>query len=236
MSISLVQKTSATGANTTSVAKAFASPNTAGNLLIAVMAWDRTNRTFTSISDTQGNTWHLAGSAENSANGAMALRLMYAENCKVGPNTVTVRTSGGDNISLSIFEYSGVLIAASLDAASGATNTTANPTTPSITTTASGDLVFACCGVSSTTAPTAGTGYTSELGVTFTTSTSLCEDQIPAGTGSFTGSFVHAAATYCTSIAAFFAVATPTETDGEMVASQQMGCCCMPNPVSVVGY
>lgn len=101
--ISLVQQAGFTNNTTTTVSQSFASGNTAGNLLVALVASIGTGGyDVTPVTDSQGNTWIQAGrtNAYNS--------IWYVQNCKSGPNTVTITKS--DSISrgfLAVAEYSG---------------------------------------------------------------------------------------------------------------------------------
>jgi len=127
MSISLVQSAVNTNHNTL----AFPSNNTAGNLLICVID---NEDTYDQVPvDTQGNTWNLA--CTSSVDGT-AVILFYAMNCAGGANTVEF-TGSDDPNTISIYEFSGLKTTGALDKAAGGYGSSV-----SITTTASGELVF----------------------------------------------------------------------------------------------
>lgn len=106
MAIALVQHTFAdqTVATSTSIAKAFASNNTAGNLLIVIGS---IQDTAPSCSDSAGNTYLTAVSRDTSG-GFGYQRIFYCANCKSGANTVTLSyASSGTSDNVVISEWSG---------------------------------------------------------------------------------------------------------------------------------
>jgi hypothetical protein len=205
LAITLVKSNSGTGSNASSCSATFTGGNTGGNLLIAVVAWNNSGRAFTSITDTIGNTW-TAATALVSTSTAL-LRIYYAFNCKAtgSNNVVTLNIGGGANCAIAIHEYSGLVAASSvIDQQNTGNNTTINPTSSPVTNTVVGDLVFAACNIVSTTAPTSTAGFTREVSTLFTTNTLSTEDQIDAGTGTFSSAWTHAGTSqYATGIATF---------------------------------
>lgn len=163
----------ATAGSGTTQSKAFASNNTAGNLLVAVVSWATTDRTPT-VSDSQGNTWTEIGTHfyDINANIEEGLAMFYAKNCKAGANTVTVNYGGTctDRV-LVIAEFSGADTSNPLDgtagqgstndnlhAGSGSNNATSTAITPSV----DGCLLLGACVVVNINPTIAnGTGFTS---------------------------------------------------------------------------
>jgi hypothetical protein len=85
----LVQKAGFTNDTAATVSQAFASSNAAGNLLVAlVVSIGADGYDVTGVSDSQGNVWMQAGRT------ATANSIWYMQNCKAGPNAVTISKSG----------------------------------------------------------------------------------------------------------------------------------------------
>jgi hypothetical protein len=155
MSIALVQ---ATGniSGTASVVKAYTSANVAGNLLVAcVVSYAATDTP--SISDTLGNTWSLAVNINNAAVFFPCASIFYCANCKAGANTVTgaFQTAFGGQLHLS--EYSGAATTSPLDKTATGSGTSANAvTSPAVTTTVNGELLWGWAGANTSVANGAG--------------------------------------------------------------------------------
>ena len=141
--------------------QAFATPNTAGNMIVAAFSWGENSPA--SCSDTQGNTYVLATTQYDSTKN-QSLGICYAANIKAGANTVTV-TFGGAFRRLIIHEYSGIAAVNPVDVtaknnANGSTAANAITSTAA-TTTVPGALIFgATMDDADTTTITAGTGFT----------------------------------------------------------------------------
>jgi DnaJ-class molecular chaperone len=117
----------------------FSSNTTAGDLLIAEVDFPNTS-TFTSISDSEGNTWTEIGATSGVYT---ASRLYYAKNIKGGADTVTTVVSATPSYhELYISEYAGLSTTAPLDAYSVNAASASSFTSNSITTTASNDLLY----------------------------------------------------------------------------------------------
>jgi hypothetical protein len=132
MGFSLVQNNAAP----TSLSVAFSSSNTAGNFL-ACFVWENAAGTF-SVSDTQGNAWSAASTVKTV--GSDSFQLWYAPNCKAGANTVSTTGGVAGNTIITVAEFSGVKVTSPLDAATAGAS---GVTTPSLTTTQTGDLLIA---------------------------------------------------------------------------------------------
>jgi hypothetical protein len=107
VSASFVQSRSATGSGSSTLALAYTSSNTAGNLL----AYCSNGLTLsagqvTIATDNNSNTIANVTTVEGSSNTAMS-RVDYVQNCNSGANTVTAHNANTDNIILQIWELAG---------------------------------------------------------------------------------------------------------------------------------
>jgi hypothetical protein len=129
----------------------------AGNLLIVAIHWDRAS-TFTSLTDTQSNTWNLAGSEVDNAGAGLVQksRVYYAIANSSAANTVSVTVSGTVFRYISVHEYS---VTTTFDTSAGTTGTGGTLTSASFTVAQNSSLLFAF-GVCSGTGSAAG-GYNS---------------------------------------------------------------------------
>jgi chitodextrinase len=123
-------------------ALAFTSANQVGDLIIAEVDWTG-GGTFTSISDSQGNTYTQVGVEQNSAGVGVKSRLYYAKNIKAGANTVTTVVTGGPSFhELYIHEYSGLSTSAPLDGFSVSSGNGTSFTSNNVVTTQANDLLY----------------------------------------------------------------------------------------------
>ncbi|PYU10259.1 MAG: hypothetical protein DMG37_20930, partial [Acidobacteria bacterium] len=119
----------------------------------------------------------------------MTIALYYAENIKVGANTVTVSMSVSGPLRFAISEYSGVATTNSLDVTAGATNVSTAASSGNATTTANGDLLFGTASTADSVTWTAGAGYTIRDQVPAPPNAKfITEDQIQASGGSASAS------------------------------------------------
>jgi hypothetical protein len=146
-----------------SIARAFTTSNTAGNLIIAAVSWG--NSGGVTCSDSKGNAYAVATTQTDSVYN-QSLAICYAANVKGGANTVTATFSGAPVYRrLLIQEYQGIALVDPVDvvAKNVANGTTATNgiTSTSAVTTSSGDLIFgAVIDAFDLTSITAGTGFT----------------------------------------------------------------------------
>lgn len=131
---------------------AYTSSVTAGNMLLVAVA--SFNFQVNTITDTLGHTYTLAGTATHPTN-QERVTLYYKDNCSGGANSVTVKLTSQEDLTLAIHEYSGLLSSGSFDQwdpndGSG----TAITVGPTPTTTQNEELVFVCLGNDNTTGPT----------------------------------------------------------------------------------
>lgn len=147
------------GATATSFSATFASPTTSGNAIILGVTFGNVSPTITAT-DSLGNTYVQAVRTYDSSH-RQGSAILYATNIKGGSSTtVTVKFSSPvAYLALGIHEYNGVT---ALDASTGTMGKGSTLSSGTVTTTASGDLVFGC-GVEDSTGNsdvfTAGTGF-----------------------------------------------------------------------------
>jgi glucose/arabinose dehydrogenase len=177
-------------ASATSIAQAFTSPNTAGNLIVAAVSSE--NNPTVACSDSQGNTYSVATTQyDNTKNQFLAI--CYAANVRAGANTVTATLSVAAGYRrLLVHEYAGIATVNPLDVvalnnANGNTLTDFTTTTAA-TTTAAGDLIFsALMDDEGTNTITAGTGFT--LRQSLNNMDMASEDQVQPAAGSIAGTY-----------------------------------------------
>jgi chitodextrinase len=202
----------------TTIAKAFTSANTSGNLIAVVASWGTHNTTPT-VTDSLGNTYVLATTSYSSA-GVQSLAIFYAKSIKAGANTVTVHFGTSDSWRrLLIAEYSGLSPTSPVDvitSSQGNATTGANSATSgSGTTTATNDLIFGAVenfDVAGTLS--AGTGFTLRNSVNDSNVIETAiEDKILASPGSASATFTFAHADpYIAEMVAFKSTTTATDT------------------------
>jgi fibronectin type 3 domain-containing protein len=185
--ITFVQVKSATPKGSpTSVAVAFTSAQTAGNLNVVAIGWGETTRTISSVTDSKGNSYVLAAPLTRNTNGGLSHAIYYAKNiaaAAAGTNTVTVTFSGGaSDPDLRILEYRGADASTPVDVTSTGTGSGTTSTTPAVTTTTPSDLLFAA-NVVTTKSTAAGTGFTSRI---ITPDGNIAEDRMVTAVGSYT--------------------------------------------------
>jgi hypothetical protein len=164
-----VQGTTATNnATGVTMAKAFTTANTAGNLIVVAVSWGN-NSTLT-CSDSLGNTYTVATTQHDSVNN-QSLAICYAANVKAGANTVTARfSSSAPYRRLLVHEYRGVALVNPVDVVaknlSNGTTAANGVTSTAAVTTTDGTLIFgAVMDDDGVTSINAGTGFTQRLSV-----------------------------------------------------------------------
>lgn len=202
MSFSIVQKSAAfSTAFAATVAKAFASNNAAGNLLIAFCIGKPT--TSLTISDTQMNPW--VGPIAGQDNGGQGSALFYCLTSKAGANTVTIN-NGGSFVALALIEYSSTL-GALFDVSAGSNAvSSAVPAAVNISPSTANELVVTMysAGAGGTTL-TPATGNTIEIGAG---GFSQAIDATPALAGLFVAGAASGQAGNWSVVAAAFEAAT----------------------------
>ncbi|OAI45958.1 hypothetical protein AYO44_12210 [Planctomycetaceae bacterium SCGC AG-212-F19] len=135
-------QTNAADVSSASNSVAFTSATGSGDLVVAEISFNN-NVNFSSITDSQGNTWVQIGAEQNSTSFGIKSRLYYAKNIKGGPLTVTSQLSGSAAFhELYIHEYTGLDPTNPLDAFSVNTATGSSFTSNNLTTTAANDLLY----------------------------------------------------------------------------------------------
>lgn len=180
MAIAHVQSTSGNGSGT-SLAVAFGSNNTAGNLLVYGSGGDSDT---TNITDTN-NTPVSAIGANDDPNFTYA-DIYYVQNCAAGANTAT-RTNASGQISLSVAEYSGVKTSGALDQVNTGAGSGTAAASASVTTTQADELLIGLTVAGASVTFTPGASYTERTDTGGLRSSEL-EDQIVASIGSYTAS------------------------------------------------
>ncbi|MGA9966389.1 MAG: galactose oxidase-like domain-containing protein [Terriglobales bacterium] len=166
-----------------SVSAAYAVAQSAGDLNVVVIGWNDATATITSVTDSSGNTYAIAGSAMQGK--ALTQAIYYAKNIAAagtGANTVTVAFNQGASYpDLRIFEYAGLDTVSPLDVANGSSGNGFTASGGSIKTNAANELVLASDTVlSKTLSP--GAGY---IPVLLTSFFDIAEHQITTQKGSF---------------------------------------------------
>lgn len=159
----IVQKTNAasTGSVAT-LAKAFATPNTAGNTIIVVCGCG--NGTAMTVADSLGNTYTQAVTKANSTTFEAAI--FYSVGVLAGANTVTVTNAGATaSMALEIYEVSGLLaqVVAQPDQSTSGTGSSATPTLSALAASSPNSLAFLGIAVGTAaqaTSVTSGTNWT----------------------------------------------------------------------------
>lgn len=160
----IVQKTSAASTGSVaSLAKAFASANTAGNTIIVTCGCG--NGTAMTVADSAGNTYTQAVTKANSTTFEAAI--FYAVGIvSSAANTVTVTNAGTTaSMALEIYEVSGLLaqVVAQPDQSTSGTGTSATPTISAVAASSPNSLAFLGIAVGTAaqaTSVTSGTSWT----------------------------------------------------------------------------
>ena len=156
--IALVQHAGKDGGTTTTTSLAFVSPNTAGNWIAVCVRGGFSSSQAFAISDSNGNFYRRAAQIGFTGS-AVTLAVFYAENISGGANIVTVADTVSGPLRIAILEYSGVATSNSLDAVVAGTGNGTFASTPSLTTTADGDLLLASIATTNPRLITAGSSY-----------------------------------------------------------------------------
>jgi hypothetical protein len=236
--IHLAQHVSKDAGTTNSSTLAFPSNNTAGNFIAVVIRAGRAGQILT-VSDTRGNTYHTAiqfNVTTDTPNGD-TLGVLYAENIAGGANTVTVADNiNGSTLRFAILEYSGVVLANSLDVVSTGQGTSATADSGNVLTTANGDLLLGAILTGNPATYTAATGYTVEDRVPASPSTKLAtEDQIQAAAGTISAGVTFSASDSWGAGLAAFKAASGGGTSGPTITNLNPTSGLVGTPVTITG-
>lgn len=184
--ISIVQATSnAPFTNISSISAAYASAQAAGDLNVVVISWEDSTGSVQSITDTSGNTYHLAV-GPTTQSGLASQSIYYAQNIRsaaANANTVTITFAAAvPHPDLRILEYSGIDPANAFDVGTGSGSTTGTTADSGSVTTTSANEVLIGADVIAHSFASVGPGYTLEVR---TAHDDVAEDQIVSAAGAY---------------------------------------------------
>lgn len=144
--LAFVQVSAATPqADQSTVTVTYANAQTAGDTNILVIGWSNTTSNITSITDSAGNVYQIAVPTARGTGVSQAI--YYAKNIKAAPaggNTITVTFNAATKfVDLRALEYSGLDLVNPFDVGASASGSSTSASTPSVTTTAPRELIFA---------------------------------------------------------------------------------------------
>ncbi len=187
--IAYVQSNFATPQTNQSVVSVpYTAAQVAGDLNVAVVGWNDTVATISSVADSQGNGYTLVAGPTQVA-GTIQQAIYYAKNiagAAANANVFTVSFNGpASSADVRILEYSGLDYVNPVDVAASSTGNSKTSTSASATTTNSNDLILGANIVVSTTTA-AGSGFTKRM-IT-TPDGDIVEDKTVTVTGSYSAS------------------------------------------------
>jgi IPT/TIG domain/Fibronectin type III domain len=162
----------------------FTAAQTAGDLNVAVVGWNDSTATVSSVTDSSGNIYALAV-GPTVVSGVLSQSIYYARNiatAAAGANIVTVTFSAtAASPDIRILEYKGADLNNPVDVTAGASGTSTTSSSGSATTTNATDLLFGANIVATvTTGP--GSGFTKRL--LTSPDGDIAEDEMLTATGS----------------------------------------------------
>ena len=155
--ITLVQRRSQDGGTAASSSLAFSASNGGGNFIAVVIRAGGSGSGLT-VTDTRANTYRQAARFTSGTDHVGAI--YYAENIGSGANTVTVSVASASTLRFAILEYTGVAASSALDRAVTAVGSSTSPSSGTLTTTTSGDLLLGAITINENVNVVAGAGYT----------------------------------------------------------------------------
>jgi len=191
------------------VAVAYPSAQSAGNLNVVVVGWGDTVQSVLSVTDSKGNVYTPAvGPTINSAAG-LSQTVFFAKNiaaAAAGANTVTVTFDGAAAFpDIRILEYSGVDVSTPVDVTAQAIGNGSTSSTPAVATTNAVDLLFAT-NVVATVSTAAGSGFTSRI---ISPDGNIAEDRMVTATGSYSATATLNSGQWVMQMVAFRASGSP---------------------------
>jgi hypothetical protein len=158
-SIGLVQKVSSIASSAQNLAVTLPSTVTASDLIVvSVSGWPNLP-TSTAVTDSQGNTYSIAGTVLVSQGAYSAI--YYAKNVKAGATSVTVRTvKSGGQISMAAAEFSGINTSSPLDKTAGAVGSGNAPSSGTMIPSVAGELIIGSGTHNGNTVTSEGSGFT----------------------------------------------------------------------------
>ena len=168
------------------VAVPYTGAQSAGDLNVVVVSWGDSTATIGSLTDSSGNTYHLAV-GPTVISGTASQAIYYAASivgAAAGANTVSVSfTSAAVYPDVRVLEYSGIATTSPLDVVAAASGNSSLSSSGAVTTTNANDLIIGA-NVVYTTTTGAGAGFTDRV-ITVPDS-DIAEDRIVSATGSYT--------------------------------------------------
>jgi hypothetical protein len=156
-----------------------------GDLNVVIVGWNDTTANISSVIDTVGNVYLLAG-GPTQISGTASQSIFYAKNIRAagaGANTVTVTfNTAAAYPDLRILEYSGISTLNAVDVFVGATGNGTTSSSGAVTTTNAADLLVGANYVQTSTSGS-GTGFTQRL--LTTPDGDIAEDSVVSATGSY---------------------------------------------------
>lgn len=159
--VSLVQKKLQVQFSSSNAVSFNSSVSTGNTIIVAVTQY---NKTLSSVSDNQGNTYTAVNTALHANPVEDYVELYYAPNVTGGTVTVTVTFAGQTSNNVAVYEYTGLDQTSPLDKKAANTGNSSSPNGGTLTTTIDGELYFAV-GVDNNgnnTTINPGSGYTLE--------------------------------------------------------------------------
>lgn len=201
------------------LAKAYGSNVTAGNVLVAIFLWGSSTQTATVSGSLNGAFTAIATSLATQAGGPFRTEVFYKVAASSGAETITATCSGNNSQrEIVIFELSGADTGTIPDSQIAATGSSANPAT-NITIVAQPGMIVAY-GASTAGTVTAGAGYSSAVAQNGDAS----ESKVYSATGSTSVPFIDASiGSWIISAAAFRQSAGGGAVVPEKLSSQGVG-------------
>ena len=179
--IAMVQVATNAGGGSTTKSATFGSNTSAGNLIIACASFTDTT-TFSSVSDTQSNSFTQFGTEVD--DGEEKAHCYYAKNIVGGADTVTFTVAASAYIEMYIHEVSGVSYTNPFDQSCTAPylHPGTNTISCGVTTTAANEILFGFDVNGNTPTPTPSSGFTADQ----TTDNNLTEHEVVSSAGAHT--------------------------------------------------
>jgi hypothetical protein len=187
------QVTALTGGTATSLSVTFAQTPRAGDLLVIAVGWTDTSANLTGVTDSAGNTYHLAVGPTTYAPD-LEQSIWYASGVAATASTKITATfnTAAAAVDLRAAEYSGLSTTAPLDATAKGSGKSTAANSGSATTTAAPELLFAAGMCSDTYSTTPTPGFTMRK---VTSNGNMFEDRIVSSTGSYSATATMASST-----------------------------------------
>jgi IPT/TIG domain len=196
--VKFVQVNYKTSTAASSLAVAYSSPQTVGNVNVVAIMWGDTTKAVSSVTDSKGNNYALAVGPTRAT--ALTSAIYYAKNIAGGSNTITVTFNGTAAYpNVNVLEYSGLDAANPLDVSATAIGTGTSANSGSATTTSTNELIVGAGNPSSGfTSP--GSGF---IGRVINPFGGISEDRIVTSAGSYGATATLSTGTWVMQMAAF---------------------------------